>query len=198
MPSYNGKCVLMYDMNSPMLRCCTSPPRTSRSFLHPEDSLPFGPSWWNNTARRAKRAHPCESAIANISSVDLNQAVNKWLNIYWKNIVKDYSLTFHSEVPFPVCKHGGRKCAAKSCIFGDISCINISTFKPRLVYKPLKNLSLEHGTSIYLHEAATRPGSASVAAGARCVENVTFQGRQAPEKNARGYNELVFLHNNQG
>ena len=124
--------------------------------------------------------------------------MNKWLNIYWKNIVKDYSLTFHSEVPFPVCKHGGRKCAAKSCIFGDISCINISTFKPRLVCKPLKNLSLEHGTSIYLHEAATRPGSASVAAGARCVENVTFQGRQAPEKNARGYNELVFLHNNQG
>lgn len=60
-------------------------------------------------------------------------------------------LTFHSEVPFPVCKHGGRKCAAKSCICGDILCINISTFKPRLVYKPLKNLSLEHGTSIYLH-----------------------------------------------
>ena len=51
---------------------------------------------------------------------------------------------------------------------------------------------------LYLHEAATRPGSASVAAGARCVENVTFQGRQAPEKMRVATMSLFFLHNNQG
>lgn len=178
-------------------QCCDAAPVLQEHLVHFSIQRIAFPSVHRGETTRAKRAHPCESAIANISSVDLNQAVNKWLNIYWKNIVKDYSLTFHSEVPFPVCKHGGRKCAAKSCIFGDISCINISTFKPRLVYKPLKNLSLEHGTSI---SPRSRHTSRKCVGGCGCAMRgkCDFSRAASSWKNARGYNELVFLHNNQG